>query len=72
LLHVRQERSQYLAHHESPDAGLQKYLDLREIRAELKFCRNLLDKGDWQEIDVTRRAIEEISQELLEKIGRRP
>lgn len=72
LLHVRQERSQYLAHHESPDAGLQKYLDLREIRAELKFCRNLLDKGNWQEIDVTRRAIEEISQELLENIGRRP
>lgn len=72
LMHVRIERSQYLDPGMSSQYGLQKYYDLREIQSELKFCRRLYEKGDWQIVDVTRRAIEEISLEFLARIGRRP
>ncbi len=68
LVHVREERSQYLAQTASHRAELQGYHDLRHIREELRYCRDLFNRQGWQAIDVTRRAIEEISHEVLAKL----
>ncbi|RKX29600.1 MAG: hypothetical protein DRP47_01345 [Candidatus Zixiibacteriota bacterium] len=68
LLQVRQERSYHLAHSANGHAELEKYSDINEIREELRFSRHLFAKGDWRIIDVTRRAIEEISSEILDML----
>jgi regulator of PEP synthase PpsR (kinase-PPPase family) len=45
------------------------YYDLRTIREELRYCAHLFERWDWQMIDVTRRAIEEVSLEIIGKRG---
>ncbi len=69
LAHVREERSLILARTKASRLEIEKYSDLSEIYSELRFCRNLFRKKGWQTIDVTRRAIEEISLEILGKLG---
>ena len=69
LAHVREERSLILARTTASRLEIEKYSDLSEIYSELRFCRNLFRKKGWQTIDVTRRAIEEISLEILGKLG---
>lgn len=69
LAHVREERSLILARTTASRLELEKYSDLSEIYSELRFCRNLFRKKGWPTIDVTRRAIEEISLEILGKLG---
>lgn len=69
LAKVREERSFHLAHTETGHSELDKYIDIHEISLELQFCRSLYSKGQWQVVDVTRRAIEEISREILEHLG---
>jgi len=69
LAHVREERSQVLATGIKSQAGLQEYHDIREIVQEFRFCRDLYEVRKLRTIDVTRRAIEEISLEILEKMG---
>jgi [pyruvate, water dikinase]-phosphate phosphotransferase / [pyruvate, water dikinase] kinase len=68
LAHVREERSQLLATGIKSQAELQQYHDIREIGQEFRFCRELFTVRKWQTIDVTRRAIEEVSLEILEKL----
>ncbi len=70
LAHVRSERSLVLTRTAVSRPELEKYTNLHEIRSELRFCRDLFRKKAWQTIDVTRRAIEEISLEILEKLAR--
>ena len=69
LAHVREERSLILARTTASRLEIEKYSDLSEIYSELRFCRNLFREKGWQTIDVTRRAIEEISLEILGKLG---
>nr|MBN2278179.1 pyruvate, phosphate dikinase/phosphoenolpyruvate synthase regulator [candidate division Zixibacteria bacterium] len=69
LAEVREERLQYLVRAESEHEKLKQYYDLHEIQKELKFCLKLYDEIGWQTIDVTRRAIEEISHEIMNKLG---
>ena len=69
LAHVREERSLILARTTASRLEIEKYSDLSEIYSELRFCRNLFRKKGWPTIDVTRRAIEEISLEILGKLG---
>jgi len=69
LAHVREERSLILARTTASRLEIEKYSDLSEIYSELRFCRNLFRKKGWPTIDVTRRAIEEISFEILGKLG---
>ncbi len=69
LAKVREERSYHLAHTKEGHSELDKYIDIHEISLELQFCRRLYAKGKWQVVDVTRRAIEEISREILEAMG---
>jgi len=68
LAHVREERSHLLATDAKSQAGLQEYHDIREIGQEFRFCRDLFTVRGFQTIDVTRRAIEEVSLEILEKL----
>ena len=69
LAHVREERSTLLAQTAESRRRLQVYHNLYEIREEIRFCRNMYASKSWQVIDVTRRAIEEISLEILGKLG---
>ena len=71
LLHVREERLTYLAHSTHEQAELSGYFDLREIRTEHRFCREFFEKQKWETIDVTRRAIEEISLEIIDTLRHR-
>ncbi|MBD3403384.1 pyruvate, phosphate dikinase/phosphoenolpyruvate synthase regulator [candidate division GN15 bacterium] len=68
LARVREERSKHIAR-----AGfyedLESYFDLRRVREEVRFCRYLFGKAGWRTIDVTHRAIEEVSREVIEEIG---
>jgi len=68
LAHVREERLLFLAKTAPQQVELREYYDLREIRDDLKFCRNLFARRAWETVDVTRRAIEEISLEILDKV----
>jgi regulator of PEP synthase PpsR (kinase-PPPase family) len=68
LAHVREERSRFLADPNTLHAEIEGYYDVRGVRDELRFCRQLFNKQHWPAIDVTRRAIEEISLEILYKI----
>ncbi len=69
LAQAREERAFFLARTSTFQDNLHKYYNLEEIRNELKYCRNLYSSKGWYTIDVTRRAIEEISQEVLQTIG---
>ena len=69
LAHVREERLLFLAKTAPQQVELREYYDLREIRDDLKFCRQLFSRREWDTVDVTRRAIEEISLEILDKVS---
>ncbi|UCE23922.1 MAG: kinase/pyrophosphorylase, partial [Candidatus Zixiibacteriota bacterium] len=69
LAHVREERLLFLAKTAPQQVELREYYDLQEIRNDLKFCRGLFVRQDWETVDVTRRAIEEISMEILDKVA---
>lgn len=68
LVRAREERWNLLADDNETKKELQTYLDGRIINRELAFCRQLYQKHHWAVVDVTKRAIEEISEELLGKI----
>lgn len=68
LAHVREERLLFLARTTPQQTQLREYYDLTEIREDLKFCRQLFNRREWDTIDVTRRAIEEISLEILDRV----
>ncbi len=68
LAKIREERSLYLAGTPRSQAGLQDYYDVRVVRQEVSFCRKFFAEQGWQTVDVTRRAIEEISLEILERL----
>ena len=42
---------------------------IREVAGEFRYCRNLYVSKDWYTVDVTRRGIEEVSQEILELLN---
>jgi regulator of PEP synthase PpsR (kinase-PPPase family) len=71
LAHAREERSYFLSRAVLEREDIRRYYDLDEVRKEYRFCRELYEKYNWEEVDVTRRAIEEISLEILEKRGLR-
>lgn len=71
LAHAREERSYFISRAVMNRDDIRRYYDLDEVRKEYRYCRELYEKYDWEEVDVTRRAIEEISLEILEKRGLR-
>jgi len=68
LARVREARLPYLASGGTSRAQLGGYCDPQEIMAEFRFCQELCEEMGWHVIDVTRRAIEEISQDLLSSL----
>ncbi len=69
LAQAREERSFYLTRADSDQGQVQRYFDLDEVRKEYRYCRELFERKGWEAVDVTRRAIEEISLEILEARG---
>ncbi|MBD3218671.1 MAG: pyruvate, phosphate dikinase/phosphoenolpyruvate synthase regulator [candidate division Zixibacteria bacterium] len=66
---VRLERSNVLATDYVGKSKFEKYYDMREIRDELRFSRELYEELNIDTIDVTRRAIEEIASDILRRMG---
>lgn len=70
LTHVREERVQFLAKVEDGDkVELNDYIDLRVIRKEYRYSRDLFERNGWTVVEVTKRAIEEVSMEILDNLG---
>ena len=69
LANVRMERSSILVDRLQDQAHLEEYFNVRKIRDEIRFCRRLYEDMDVEEINVTRRAIEEVSLEIMRKLG---
>jgi len=69
LARVREERLEYLARADDAVVELNDYHDVRVIRKEFRFCRELFEKHNIKMINVTRRAIEEVSLEILDELG---
>jgi hypothetical protein len=67
LMLVREERRVYLETINHLARDLDDYTDLRAIRDEVRFSRMFFQELDIDVIDVTRRAIEEISKEIVDK-----
>ncbi len=72
LSRVREERLEYLAKATDGPVGLDDYFDVRVIRKDFRYCRELFEARKLPVVDVTRRAIEEISMEILDGLGYRP
>ncbi len=69
LADVRAERVEFLARAAGDQVELDDYYDVREVRKEYRYCRELLEERGWREVNVTRRAIEEVSMEILDELG---
>lgn len=67
LAQIREERSNY------PDTAmkslLRSYYDIDEITLEFRFLLDLYRAQSWPTVNVTYRAIEEISKEILKLLG---
>ncbi len=68
LAQIRAERSNHLATDRIGRKHLQDYQDPREIQREIRFCRKLFEELRIKHVDITRRAIEEVSLEILSYI----
>lgn len=69
LCRVREERLEFLARGTGDQVELTSYCDIREIVKECRFANHLFEEFGWPTVDVTRRAIEEISLEILDEMG---
>ncbi|MCP4632264.1 MAG: kinase/pyrophosphorylase [candidate division Zixibacteria bacterium] len=67
LAFVREERAKVLGGNDLSKSGLDGYLNLRQIRLEVRFCNDMFYEMGINAIDVSRRAIEEISQEIARR-----
>jgi [pyruvate, water dikinase]-phosphate phosphotransferase / [pyruvate, water dikinase] kinase len=65
LARAREERAQLMFPDDHGKNELHEYHDVREIRNELRFVRKLYADEHWKSIDVTKRAIEEVAEEIL-------
>jgi regulator of PEP synthase PpsR (kinase-PPPase family) len=66
LTRVRENRVTMLAKQERFQDQMNAYCDLREVTSEFRFCRDLYVSQKWFSVDVTRRGIEEVAQEILD------
>ncbi len=68
LAQVREERADLLGGRESSKIFLASYHDIEHIEEEIKHFIRLCRQQNWEVINVTRRAIEEISAEILRSL----
>jgi hypothetical protein len=69
LVNIRLERAGILADDDLGQRSLDSYHDEEVIREELRFSRRLYAELIIESVDVTKRAIEELSVEILEMTG---
>ncbi|MBD3232780.1 MAG: pyruvate, phosphate dikinase/phosphoenolpyruvate synthase regulator [candidate division Zixibacteria bacterium] len=70
LLRVREERARVLSGDRYKYTCLDEYADIKQIQKELRFCRELFAEIGCPVIDVSRRAIEEVSVEIVSYLQR--
>ncbi|TWU35249.1 putative pyruvate, phosphate dikinase regulatory protein [Novipirellula aureliae] len=63
---VRQTRIEQMSHLAVP-----KYANLPDIRSELKQIRRLINEQDWECLDVSYKATEEVAAQIIEMLPRR-
>jgi regulator of PEP synthase PpsR (kinase-PPPase family) len=68
LVFVREDRASFFGKSEAGRGALDIYRDISYVRQEITFLRNLCSKNNWDIVDVTRRAIEEISSDILRRL----
>ncbi len=68
LARVREERAALLMGSKDEKQTILPYHDIVQVRTELRFCRMLYSAQNWEVVDVTRRAIEEVSAEILDRL----
>ena len=68
LATIRERREELFSEGDDDAIPLDNYSNLQEIRNELMFCRRLYNEKGWVSVDVTRRAIEEISTEIIHEL----
>ncbi|MEW5795326.1 MAG: pyruvate, phosphate dikinase/phosphoenolpyruvate synthase regulator [Candidatus Zixiibacteriota bacterium] len=66
LTRVREHRLAMLAKQDRYQAQIDGYCDIRQVAGEFRYCRDLYVVQGWHAVDVTRRGIEEVSQEIIE------
>jgi len=69
LTQVREDRSILITGGSRNHTSLHNYFDPNKVREEIKFCRQLFSENNWEIIEVTKRAIEEISTEILHRLN---
>jgi regulator of PEP synthase PpsR (kinase-PPPase family) len=69
LSQVREERSLHLTRASRSHRELDPYCDIQFVGAEFRFSRDFFAEHGFRTVDVTRRAIEEVSLELIERLG---
>ena len=67
LAQIREKRSDYDV--KNAKGILRNYYDIDAVKQEIRYCRDLYRVRDLWTIDVTNRAIEEISKEILKLLG---
>ena len=70
MTQIREERSNQFAVTAKARSNLEDYFDSRMVSKEYRFCCDLFQVKGWQTIDVTYRAIEEVSKEIMKMLGR--
>jgi len=69
LASIREERAGLLAGESAEREMISTYHDVSLVKEEVRFFRRLCTSQDWEVINVTRRAIEEVSAEILSVAG---
>lgn len=69
LTQVREERSTHLVRAQHDNRAVKEYTDFHAVRDEIRYCSRLFGRQGWAVVDVTRRAIEEVSMEIIDRLG---
>ncbi len=69
LARVREARAPLLFSNNTSHEERERYYGVRQVKNELRFSQRLYRQQGWKAVDVTHRAIEEVSREVLSIIG---
>ena len=66
---IREHRSRIMVSDPNMLGELMDYYDIRKVTQEYRFSEELFETHKWRIIDVTRRAIEEISLDIIDHLN---
>lgn len=70
LASIRENRSQTMVGTGEAGDQMMDYYELRQVVQEYRYSVEMFESHNWRVIDVTRRAIEEISSEIYRQVSR--